>query len=398
MTSIEEAREQLRLHCSPLCRSVVMKTGDARGHILSGPVPSGRPLPSFSHSAMDGYLVHRTDLKSGQRRFGLEGECSAGSSPPSELPKGRALRIYTGAPLPPGDLVVIVQEKTREEKGSVVLEITDLPEGRNIRYLGEEIEEGELLFGEGHRIGPASIGALTMAGIREVLVYREPQVGILSTGDELVATDQEPGPGRIPDSNRPMIEALVEEGGFSVTRLERVPDERKTLFSTLQRMLYECDMVITLGGVSVGARDLMAEAFERLAVRTVFHKVDQKPGKPVFFGMFEHVPVLGLPGNPAAALVCAYEYGMPALRMMAGDPDPWPRRLSLPLAERYAQKPGRPRFLKAFAEDGVVHVLEGQGSGQLSSFARANALVFLPADRSVWEAGEEVELHFLSQC
>jgi len=332
---------------------------------LAAPVMAACAAPPFTCSAMDGYALRAADAPG---RLRVVRAVFAGDAPGAAIGPGEAVRIYTGAPIPPGADAVAREEATRERDGEV--EVRDAPrQGENVRPAGEDVAAGGLALAPGVRIGARQLALLTAVGAREVEVVRRPRVALFSTGDEVVT-------GRIANSNGPAVAAALRALGAEVEAAE-VGDDVEQLSAALESALAASDAVVTIGGVSIGARDHVPAAVARAGGDVRVHGVPMKPGKPFLFALARGRPVLGLPGSPSACLVAFEVFARPALLRLAGAARPFRRALRLPLAEALSGRPGRARFIWARVEgDGRVRPI-GRDAAQMRGPALADALVWV---------------------
>ncbi len=396
MRSIAEALASMLPAFSPLGEEEVHLT-KASGRYLSHEVRARFDSPSFDNSAMDGYAVRATDveLASAAKAVELEvrGESRAGGPLPPPLEPGVACRIFTGAPMPVGADAVVVQEDS-EREGDRVLIREASPKANHVRARGSDVSSGAVILRPGDRLWPGEIGLLASQNIDRVQVYRRPEVALLSTGDELRALGEELEPGAIVNSNVYVLTEMLRALGVIPVPLPAASDSLREIEAALRSAL-EADVVITMGGVSVGAYDFVHEAFANLGIEPGFWKVRIKPGKPLTFALYQGKPVIGVPGNPISAMVTFEVLIAPCLRKMLGDPEPHPQPVVARLRDPYHRRPGRVEIARAIAtregDEIVVALHEHQGSGSLPSFVGVNALVILPADRAELVAGECVE-------
>ncbi len=396
MITIKEAKEILSKNITTMpFEDIDLKK--SLGFVLAKSVYSNLNLPPFSQSAMDGYAV-RFDIAQHREmniRFEVLAEIKAGDTAKFKLKLNQAARIFTGAPIPAETIAVIMQEKVKLEKGQVVIAVTDLKPGINIRSKGTQIKKGALALEKGAYITPAAMGYLFALGESKIRVIKKPVASILSTGNELQLTGKLLLPGKIYESNSGMLNAALVQNGFKASKLKTSKDNAKTIKTNLAKMLEVSNVIIITGGISVGKYDLVKDILLQLGVKELFYKVAQKPGKPLFLGRLKDKLIFALPGNPAAALVCFYEYVLPALRKMSGIIPFDIEKVYLPLLEAYAMKGDRDVFLKAQITNQTVKILDGQESNMLHSFAIANAIVYLPAGNNTIEKGTLVETHLL---
>ena len=355
--------------------------------------------PYFSYSSMDGYAVHSADLAraSGDEpvTLPLAGEIRTAAGEPLMLPVGQAVRIMTGGPVPEGCDAVVQREDVAEGDDSVTF-YGPVAEGNFINLEGEEIAPGNILWPAGEMLNPAAVGLLATLGISSVEVYPAPSVFTLTTGDELVAPGGPRGYGEIYDSVTPMLASAFRAAGIGRISSKRCKDDPGLLYDALSRAVSEFDIIVTVGGVSMGDYDFVGEVAARAGVEKVFWKVSQKPGKPLYFGRKGDRLIFGLPGNPAAALACFHLYIKPALRSIMGFSAPGPEWRNGTLALEMENKTDRTNFLRVVARKDSQggYLLEqagGQSSYMLSSFSRANALAQLPPGPVKLGAGETVQ-------
>jgi molybdenum cofactor synthesis domain-containing protein len=374
----------------------------AAGLVVAEAVVAREAVPPFTNSAMDGYAVRAADTEGATEeipaRLFVAGEVAAGDVPAGDVPPAGAVRIMTGAPIPPGADAVVMVERTRPD-GDHVLVNTAAERGDHIRSAGDDVRPGDEVATLGEQLSPARLALLVSVGCATVACHPRPRVGVLSTGDELVDPGRALGPGQIRDSNRPMLLAIVEASGFAAVDLGHVGDDEAALVEHLEGAVGQCDAVITSGGVSVGAYDVVRNLLERVGdVRWM--QIAIKPAKPFLFGFLHGLPVFGLPGNPVSSAVSFELLARPALRRMAGHPDDAlhsPRRQAVTDVDLPRHSDGKTHFVRvvvAEGDDGRLHVRRpagGQGSHQLSGLAHATALAVVP-DGDGPTAGEELEV------
>lgn len=342
-------------------------------------------LPSFRNSAMDGYAL----ILNGRSSFKLNKELKAGDSGKIQLKPGEATRVFTGAAIPENADTVIMQEWAQENANTV--EFSKKPEKyANIRREGEQLKAGELVFQKGTVLNAAAIGLLAGLGITEVEVYASPKVGILVTGNELQQPGESLQPGCIYESNSIMLEVALEKAGISQIETYRVKDDLESTVQKINEALWENDLLLISGGISVGDYDYVKQALEANQVKEVFYKVKQKPGKPLWFGKKDQKIVFALPGNPASSLSCFHVYVFPAIKRMTGKIFKTNLKTAIS-AERISNPGGKTLFQKAKVEGGKLSILKGQSSSMLHSFALSNALACLPENIEEILENEEVK-------
>lgn len=367
------------------------------GRVLAETVLAPSDMPRLDRSAMDGYAVRSQDLGAVPVELNVTGFIPAGRPVgASRVDSHQAVRIMTGAPLPPGADAVQMVEKTEVlESGARVRILESLRPGENVFHRGQDVTKGAVLLHEGAWLRAAEVGVLAAAGKVRVRVRRLPSAGLLSTGDEIVDPDREPDDHQIRNSNGPMLAAALRTQGLTPRVIGVARDDAKDLDEKIAEGL-RGDIFLLIGGVSVGDRDLVAERLEAAGVETLFHRVAMKPGKPLLFGRRGGCLVFGLPGNPLSSLAAFLLFVLPALRAMRGlEPVGLPdvmARLESPLQ----QKTGRAwfRLARISVREGILHAkpVESSGSGDLVSAARANGFIRMPAETSRLDAGDTVRV------
>jgi molybdopterin molybdotransferase len=390
MVSVSEAIKFISEHIMPL-HPVALPLHEAAGLTLAEDILSPYNIPAYPQSSMDGYAFA---FEEGRSTYELEGEMAAGSRQQFTLMPGKAIRIFTGAAVPNGADTVLVQEKARVENGLLHLPDTPLKKGDNVRPIGSEIQRGAHALSKGDRLQPASIGFLAGMGIATVKVFPRPKVSIFVTGNELQALGQPLGYGQVYDSNSYTLRACLEQCHINHIALFQSGDDPAQLQALLTKALQDSDLVLMTGGVSVGEYDFTMQAFEGCGVMPVFHKIRQKPGKPILFGMKENKAVFGLPGNPASVLTCFYEYVLPAIGKMMHQPLSVTSKKAV-LSHDHQKPAGLTHFLKAVHDGEKVGLQKGQESYKLSSFAAANCLAVFPETETQFTQGQSIEIHLL---
>ncbi|MGC6501683.1 MAG: gephyrin-like molybdotransferase Glp [Flavobacteriaceae bacterium] len=343
------------------------------GMTLAADVRAPMALPPFSQSAMDGYAVHWHE----NPNYKVIGEVQAGSAATFVLEVGQAVRIFTGAKVPDTANAVVMQEKVKRTANTLQA-MAPIRIGQSIRPKGGQLGQGDLVFSKGTLINPPALGLLLSLGIKSVPVCQQPSVAIVVTGDELVSPGQPLAAGQVYESNSCVLQAALQQLGCKSPQLFYAPDNRQATDIALTQAL-ELDLVLISGGISVGDYDFVGDSLTGLGVETLFYKVRQKPGKPLFFGLKNQTPVFALPGNPASTLNCFYIYVVPLLHRLMGRSSLGLLRKNLKLTHSYENKLGRALFLKATAIDRHVTVIDEMNSASLQSFATANALVYIAA-------------------
>lgn len=383
--------------------------GDALGLVLAQDVATTEDVPPFANTAMDGYAVRAADTAGATGdapvRLRVVADLRAGQAPDTAVGAGEAIRIMTGAPIPPGADAVVMVERTEAGDGDVAILEAAAP-GDHVRAAGGDLRAGQLVFPAGSELRAAHIGVLASVGVTEVLAFPRARVGVVSTGDELVE-EGSLAPGQIRDSNRPMLLALLAEAGCEPVGYGIARDDEAVITERITRAVDECDALLTSGGVSVGDYDYVKAVLGRLASERTgsefgWHQVAIKPAKPLAFGTLGKVPVFGLPGNPVSSHVSFELFARPALRRLMGHP---PDALFRPevlatAASPMPRKPdGKVHFdrVRVWLEDGRFRCERSgsQSSNVLSAMAAAGGLAVLPDGPGVG-AGDEVRVMLLS--
>ncbi len=390
MISVERAINLIQQAAMPLSPEMV-DIKNANGLILAQDICSPIDIPGFKQSNMDGYAFA---FNEGTTEYKLVGEVAAGNSNEVFIEKGMAVRIFTGAAVPAGADTVLMQEKAKILEDSLMLLDGTIKAGDNVRPIGAEMKKGTVALAKGSILKPSSIGLIASLGINEVMAFPMPKIGILVTGNEL----QQPGLpisyGQVYESNSFTLMSALTEWQLKSIKVVQVIDHLETLSNHLMKLLNEVDMVLITGGVSVGDYDYTAKAFDNCGVESIFHKVKQKPGKPLLFGKKGNKIVVGLPGNPASVLTCFYLYVLPLIGLLARK-EVNMTQLNVPITHDYQKPEGLTHFLKAFYNGENVCIQSGQESYKLSSYTTANCLVVLPEKLSHLTAGTMVAIYLL---
>lgn len=391
---MDEAFAIVRRETTPLGEERV-SLGAALRRVLAEDVHADRPLPPFDRAAMDGFAVRSADASAPGAVLRVTGEVRAGQWPKGlAVGPGEAVRIMTGAPVPPGADAVQPVEKTRPSADGRVEMTTTVAAGAHVAPRGSEVAEGERVLARGRRLDPAAIAVLAAVGVGEPRVGRCPSVAILVTGDEVVPVGERPGPAQVRNSNGPVLAALSREAGADVRELGIVPDEPGAIARAVAAGL-KTDVLLVSGGVSAGDYDLVEPVLLTAGVTFFFTGVAMKPGAPLVFGRRGPTLVFGLPGNPVSTQVTFARFVRPCLLGLQGGREAAPRRVPVTLATTVANRSGRtshlPAVVRLEGERLVALPVRTQGSGDLASHARANALLVLEPARARAEAGETAE-------
>jgi molybdopterin molybdotransferase len=362
-----------------------IKVTKSLGFILAEAIYSTMDMPPFRQSAMDGYAFTHSELQ----QYTVVSTSQAGDFSNKKIKKDQAIRIFTGAYVPDNLDTVVMQEHTSVKNKTV--EITKMPNRfANVRNKGEQIKENELVLENNTLITPAAIGFLACLGITEITVYAKPKVAIVVTGNELVKVGKKLAEGKIYESNSIMLEAALQGIGIKKIETFRVKDNLKATKRVLKSCLAAFDVVLVSGGISVGDYDFVKEALLSNGVEELFYKINQKPGKPLFFGKKDKTIVFALPGNPASTLTSFYIYVHPALKINMGFEAIHLPEIKRKITTSFENTSGKTLFLKGVYDAEKVTVLESQSSAMLNTFAVANALICLPYDIVNIEKDQEV--------
>ena len=389
MVSVQDAFSILQNNL-PALQQVEFPLIQAQKHVLASAVFSPINMPPFRQSAMDGYALCLFE----GLEYEIIGEIKAGDSHLVELLPGQAIKIFTGAAVPDSAQAVIQIEKVSEKDGRLFLQEPVKPE-TNVRPVGEQISVGELALEKGTLLNAAAIGFLAGLGFTSAKVFQKPNVGIVVTGNELTKPGEPLEYGKVYESNGIMLATALKEAYFEKVTLYEVNDDFENTKNKLAEALSENEVVLVSGGISVGDYDFVAQALKELEVETLFYKVNQKPGKPLFAGKTKDKIIFALPGNPAAALTCFYVYVVPTLFILSGKAPNYSQSRLISIAHDYSVRNTRSQFLKANIVDDEANVLSHQASSMLNSFAVSNGLVFVPDGIYELKKGDKVEVYLL---
>jgi len=372
--------------------------GDSLGRILAEDIIADTDLPPFDRAQMDGYAVQAANTADTPARLRIVGESAAGAGWHQEMKSGEAVRIMTGAPVPAGADAVQQVELTREADGDGVVEILEpVQVGRSIVRRADEIKSGTTVLRAGEAINAAMIATLASFGYAQVKVGRQPRVAVMATGSELVDVDQKPGQDQIRDSNNYTIAAYASRCGAIVERLPLAGDDTEGLKREIASAARRSDVVITSGGVSMGVYDFTKAALKELGAEIFFERVALRPGKPTVFGRLGNALVFGLPGNPVSVAVTFNLFARTALRAMQGATDPELKKETAVLSRSVKGSLDRESYLPAVLstdEKGTLlaEPLRWGGSSDFVAFARATALINLPAGNKTIESGRQIKI------
>lgn len=391
MISVGEATGHI-LALAPPLGVEHLALADAHRRVLALDLAAGLDQPPWNQSAMDGYAVRRADLAAG-KPFTVIGEAQAGTRFKGPLGPDQTVRIFTGAPVPQGADCVVMQENA-DRDGDQVRFNQDAVTGRdNVRARGSGFAKDQLLLTKGTLLTARALALAAAMNHAVVPVMRRPRVAILSTGDELVRPGDAPGPDQIIASNAIGLAAQIADWGGLPVDLGLVPDRDDAIRAALGSAR-DCDLLVTIGGVSVGDHDRVRPVLDSVGVEQSFWKIAMKPGKPLMAGRWDARAVLGLPGNPVSALVTAHLFLQPLIKASLGLADPGPALATAVLGAPLEPNGPRQDYLRAcFDAEGRIAPLGIQDSAQLTGLARAGALIIRPPRAPAAEAGTQVEIH-----
>ena len=392
MISVSDAKKIISENVSTLS-PVILPLQDAAGLILAKDVYALTDIPAFPQSSMDGYAFSFEGWKK-NTKLKIIGEVAAGSNETFTLAPENTVRIFTGAAVPAGADTVIMQEKVKTQNGELLIDDETLQSGNSVRPKGSEIKAGSLALEKGNILSPAAIGFLAGIGITEVKIYPNPSISIIITGNEL----QQPGKtlqhGQVYESNSFALKAVLQQLHINNVEVYYATDKPEVVTNTLKKALQQSDVVLLTGGISVGDYDFVLQATTECGVEKLFHKVKQRPGKPLYFGKKENKLVFGLPGNPSSVLTCFYQYVLYALEKLTK------RKISLqtieaPLVRSFQKGTGLTHFLKGKYDGKTATILDAQESYRLSSFAKANCFIQINEEMTSCKEGELVTVYLL---
>lgn len=381
---------------------IEIEISNSVGYSLATDVYAPINFPSFRQSAMDGYAICYEDFLI-SNQFVVQDEVQAGDDKNIVLEKKKAIRIFTGAKVPDGADTVVQQEHTATDCSddtdgnakfkSINIQLATC--NSNIRSVGSQCKHNDLILKKGTALQAGTISLLANLGIEKIEVYKKPRICILNTGKELLKLGEPLQDGKVYESNSFSLVHILKQMHLEVAEISLVDDDLEKTKKAVENALSQSDFVLITGGVSVGDYDFVLESLQQNNVEIAFHKLNQKPGKPLLFGKQENKFVFGLPGNPASVLTCFYQYVYPAFRQYVGFTNVDLLKIKLQLANSYSKKVGLTHYLKAIVHEDSVEILDHQESYKMNSFAVANALVEIDAEKEIVEKGEMVKVYLL---
>ena len=386
MIAVEEALAFVLENSFPLKESEILPINQCINRNLAKAVKAPIDLPSFRLSSVDGYALclHQSNT------YSIVDEVKAGDAANPSLKIGECVRIFTGAVVPDNADAVIMQEKTIRNQDTVTIE-APVNKGQNIRLRGSQVKKGDFPLKKGQVLQASGLAFLKSLGIDQVEVVRLPKVTIVITGNELITSSEKLTRGKIYESNSILLQAALLNQGIETQLISFTEDSLKETINNLKKAFFNSDIVLVSGGISVGDYDFVKQALKELEVKEIFYKVRQRPGKPLFFGKKDQGFVFALPGNPASTLSCFYVYVLPLIARLKGSKSDGLIRASIPLAHDFSSEEPRALFLKATVQKQNVSILDRQHSSMLVSFAKANALVYIPEQGVRLKKGALVE-------
>lgn len=400
MLTVDQALDLIEESVPRLSDARVALTA-AYGLVLAEDIVSDSDSPPFTKALMDGFAIRTADLPQAEARLRIVGELTAGQVATRSVGPGEAMQIMTGAPIPEGADAVVRIEDATIDGDAVRLTGGPINPGRSILQRGAAMRAGEIVLPAGRVLRAQELGLLAELGRAAIRAVPKPTVALLATGDELVPVDQLPGPGQIRNSNETMLVGQVLKAGCTTVALGIARDEEEVLERKIREGL-KADILCLSGGVSMGKLDLVPATLARCGVREVFHKVDIKPGKPVWFGVYDGSDdrrrcIFGLPGNPVSSMVCCELFVQAAIRALSGQSPVRPVPLSARLLASHAHRDDRPTFVPSkleFTLDGPrVRPVGWKGSADLRSTVDANAMTLFPAGAKDYVNGDVVDVY-----
>lgn len=399
MLSVEAAEARIVAAFSPL-KSERVEISHALGRVLAEDAVARLTQPPFDVSSMDGYAVRAQDAANAPAQLKIIGEAPAGRPFKGRVGAGQAVRIYTGAVVPQGADAIVIQENT-ESDGKTVTIKSAAERDRHIRRAGLDFHEGDMLIARGRYLSARDVALLAAGDLAEVSVTRKPRIAVVATGDELSRPGEKRGPGGIVASSNYGIAALVEKWSGVPVDLGILPDKPEA-FATLPNATKDCDLIVTLGGASVGDHDLVQSALAPHGFALDFWKIAMRPGKPLIFGRLDKTPLLGLPGNPVSAIVCAVLFLRPVMAKMLGEPPYRPTMLKARLTAPLKANDARQDYIRArLSRRGgelFVEPFPVQDSSMQRALAEADALIVRAPNAPAADAGHMADVMALDDC
>jgi len=397
LMSMDEALATMARLATPLTAAEDVVLAQAVGRVLVADVTSAMNVPPHDNSAVDGYAVHFADLSpETETILPVTGRAAAGHPLGRPAKRGEAVRIFTGAAMPEGSDTVMMQEDTRADDGDRIVLMPGIRQGANRRRVGEDVKAGTVILAKGHRLRPQDVGLAASTGLATLPCYARLSAAVFSTGDEVTEPGADLPPGGIYDANRYALIGLLQGLGCRVTDLGILADQGPRTAAALDCAARAHDLLVTSGGVSVGEEDHVRATVERLGTLHAWH-IAIKPGRPLLLGQLRQTPFIGLPGNPAAAMVTFLRLARPLILRLAGATDVEPRLYKARAAFARKKKANRREFVRVRIRpggDGVLeaHAFPREGAGLMSSLVEADGLAELPEDMTRLEPGTMIDI------
>ncbi|MGV0817981.1 molybdopterin molybdotransferase MoeA [Martelella sp. AMO21009] len=393
LLSVERAGEILLEHAPRVSDTETVALAEASERVLGEDIVSRITQPPFSASAMDGYAVRATDIGPAGAELQVIGEVAAGAMPDAHVTAGTAMRIFTGAPLPQGADSVVIQENTEKRGDAGVFFKTAAAVGDNVREAGQDFADGDILLSHGRALDARALSLAAAGGHATLSVFRRPRIAVLATGNELVPPGTLPGPGQISASGSVAITALARNNGADVIDLGIAGDSESAIRRAVEKAVEaKVDILVTIGGASVGDHDLIRPTLSAMGMELDFWKIAMRPGKPLMVGRLADMRVLGLPGNPVSSFVCALLFAEPLIRHVGHFP-PRQRETTAIAASTLAENGPRQHYMRGrFDPEGRVAPFARQDSSLQATLAEADCLIIRPPHAKAVEAGETVRI------
>ncbi|MCH7401064.1 gephyrin-like molybdotransferase Glp [Belliella kenyensis] len=390
MISVTKAKSILKNNL-PKAKISFVPLEESIGYVIAEDVIAPMDVPSFDNSAMDGYAIAYDPQIS---TYQVEGEIAAGSIPKFTVDKGKAVRIFTGAPIPSGADTVVQQEWVHHVNDQVTFEIDKVKKGDHVRKKGTQTLSGSKILDAGSVISAGTVGLLASVGYATVGIFAAPSVGLIITGNEIKEVGQSLELGQIYNANGPILKAYLNQIGVKQIETFTVADHPNIVKQAIDKALAIHDLIIISGGISVGDYDFVKEGLKKANVTELFYKIKQKPGKPLYAGRKGNQLVFALPGNPASVITCFNQYVKPSILQWLGNNKAWKPQAILPLENDISKNADLTFLLKFQNKDGQVRILEGQESFNLKAFAHADGFALIPDGISHMKKGENVAVYY----
>jgi len=394
--NVYEAIDRMTGSVKKIQEMEVVAIRDSLNRVLAKDIISTINVPPYANSAMDGYAFNSVDLPSlGENTVPMVGKSFAGIPFEGEVKPGECIRIMTGAPMAAGTDSVVMQEQVQVDGDAITIQSGHC-KNENVRHIGEDIKDGDVVLSVGQHLSPAELGVLASLGVAEVTVYKKIRVAFFSTGDELRNVDEKLDEGQIYDSNRYTIFGMLSNLGVELIDMGIIPDDRQAIEDAFIQASKQADAIMTSGGVSVGEADFVKETLDRLG-KVDFWKIAMKPGKPLAFGFVNEAVFFGLPGNPVSVMATFYQFALPTLKTMMGLNITKAPVVKVACKSDLRKSPGRTDFQRGILQTNekgelVVESIGMQASHVLSGMSKANCFIILPQDWGNVEAGTLVDV------